>query len=84
MRQVHALLGLCERFGAGRVEALCQSALSFEVVDVTRIRKMLERAAKPVDAASTGGKVVKLAPARFARSADHFETRKAPGGKEVR
>lgn len=84
MRQVHALLGLCERFGAGRVEAICQSALTFEVVDVTRIRKMLERAAKPVDAASTGGKVVKLTPAaRFARSADQFETRKAPGGKEV-
>jgi len=84
MRQVHALLGLCDRFGVGRVEAICQSALSFEVVDVTRIRRMLERAAKPVDAASTGGKVVKLAPARFARSVDHFETRKAPTGKEVR
>jgi hypothetical protein len=84
MRQVHSLLGLCERFGAGRVEAICQSALTFEVVDVTRIRKMLERAAKPVDAAGTGGKVVKLMPAaRFARSADQFETRKAPGGKEV-
>jgi len=77
MRQVYALLRLCEKFGGGRVEAVCQSALSFDVVDVTRITRMLKTAGKPQ---STSGdrKVVQLTLPRFARSGEHFQTR--PGG----
>jgi hypothetical protein len=76
MRQGYALLRLCEKFGDGRVEAVCQSALSFDVVDVVRITKMLKRAASPTAAgARDDGKVVQLSLPRFARPQKHFETR---------
>ena len=32
MRAAYALLRLCDKFGEGRVEAVCQSALAFDVV----------------------------------------------------
>jgi hypothetical protein len=76
MRAAYALLSLCEKYGDGRVEAVCQSALSFDVVDVRRIGRMLKLAiARP---ATNGGKVVPLplpAP-RFARDEQHFRTRR--------
>lgn len=78
MREAHALLRLCDRHGDGRVEAICQSALAFDVVDVTRLRRMLEGAITPgapgAPQAATG-KVVPLPPPRFARATTHFETR---------
>jgi transposase len=75
MRQAYALLRLCEKYGDGRVEAVCQSALAFDVVDVVRITGMLKRATKPASPTRTDGKVVQLAPPRFARPEQHFETR---------
>jgi hypothetical protein len=81
MRGAYALLSLCDKYGDGRVEAVCQSALSFDVVDVRRIGRMLKLAiARP---ASSGDNVVQLpllAP-RFARDEQHFRTRKG-GDKE--
>lgn len=74
MRAAYALLALCDKYSDGRVEAVCQSALSFDVVDVRRIGRMLKLAiSRPT---TTGGKVVKLplpAP-RFARDEEHFRT----------
>jgi dissimilatory sulfite reductase (desulfoviridin) alpha/beta subunit len=77
MRQAYALLSLCDRFGAGRVEAACQSALAFDVVDVKRIKRMLATAARPPAATGDSGKVVQLPlpMPRFARDAEHFATR---------
>jgi transposase len=75
MRQAYALLRLCEKYGDGRVEAVCQSALAFDVVDVVRITGMLKRATKPASPAQVGSKVVQLALPRFARPEQHFETR---------
>lgn len=75
MREVHALLRLCDRHGDGRVEALCQSALAFDVVDVRRIERMLKEAIKPGTPETGSGKVVGLPTPRFARSTEHFETR---------
>lgn len=75
MREVHALLRLCERHGDGRVEAICQSALAFDVVDVRRIERMLTEAIKPGTPEVASGKVVPLPTPRFARAAEHFETR---------
>jgi transposase len=74
MRQGYALLRLCEKYGDGRVEAVCQSALSFDVVDVVRITKMLKRAAAPASR-NDSNKVVQLPLPRFARPQKHFETR---------
>jgi len=86
MRQAYALLGLCDKYGAGRVEALCQSALAFDVIDVSRLQKMLKSAARPApkDAAGGEAKVVALplpAP-RFARPEEQFRTRQGSSGEE--
>jgi transposase len=82
MRQAYALLRLCEKYGAGRVEAVCQSALAFDVVDVRRIGRMLQNAAKPGTPEPSGKKIVQLPLPRFARSQEHFVTRNPSGGKE--
>lgn len=75
MRQAYALLRLAEKFGAGRLEAVCQSALAFDVVDVTRVTRMLKSAAKTPATPSTGSKLVQLPLPRFARTEEHFATR---------
>jgi hypothetical protein len=75
MRQVYALVSLCEKYGDGRVEAICQSALAFDVVSVTRVAKMVKKAAKPSRPEDDGRKVVQLPLPRFVRPADHFGTR---------
>lgn len=74
MRQGYALVRLCDKYGDGRVEAVCQSALAFDVLDVTRIARMVESAAKPTTPPTAGAKIVALAPPRFARSREHFAT----------
>lgn len=80
MRQGYALLRLCDKYSTGRVEAICQSALAFDVVDVVRITCMLKLATRPASPgtpASADGKLVQLALPRFARPDVHFETRPA-------
>ena len=73
MRQVYRLLGLVRRYGPARVEAACTKALELDVVDVSLITRMLERAleqAQP-DMPAASAAVV---PLRFARSQDHFRS----------
>lgn len=75
MRQAYALVRLCDTYGNGRVEAVCQSALAFDVVDVTRIGRMLKSAVAPGSPkADGGGKVVAITTPKFARAAEHFQT----------
>jgi hypothetical protein len=75
MRLVYPLLRLCKKFGNGRVEALCQSALAFDVVDVRCIERMLAEAKQPTLPASRERTVVPLPTPRFARTTEHFATR---------
>jgi hypothetical protein len=83
MRQGYGLLRLCDRYSAARVDALCARALAFDVVDVSRIERMLKAAQKTEDDASTSGKVVRLPEGRFARDVSSFATvRRDPSGKE--
>jgi len=82
MRQAYALLGLCQKYGDGRVEAICQSALAFDLVNVTRIAGMLKSAAKLTSPDETQGKVVQLTLPRFARPVGHFETLSRSSRKE--
>lgn len=42
MRRVYALLGLVRRFGAARVTEVCTIALGADMLDVHRLRRMLE------------------------------------------
>jgi len=82
MRQAYHLLRLCERFGRARVDEACRRALAFDVLDVTRIDRMLRTAQKHEDQAVERGKLVQLdLVPRFARPADAFAT-KPSGGEE--
>jgi hypothetical protein len=73
MRQVYRLLGLVKRYGAAPTDTACGRALELDVVSVTKIAAMLEKAtentpAEPPRAASG------LAPARFARDPREYRT----------
>lgn len=83
MRQAYALISLCDKYGEGRVEAICQSALAFDVVNVARVAKMLKAAAKPARP-EIDSRVVQLPLPRFVRPVEHFETRSNSSTKEVK
>ena len=82
MRQVYRLLGLVRRYGPGPVDTACQRALDLDVVNVTKIASMLEKATEntplpPRPAAA--------ATARFARDPAEYrpvQLTLIPGGKE--
>lgn len=82
MRQAYALLSLCTKFGSGRVEAICQTALAFDIVDVPRIAKMLRKAVPP-QRDEQRGKLVHLSPPKFMRPTDQFETRSKSRGEDA-
>jgi len=71
MRQVYRLLGLVKRYGATPVDTACGRALELDVVSVSKIAAMLQKATEntPAEAprAATG-----LAPARFARDPGEY------------
>jgi len=68
MRRVYALLGLTRRYGAARVNEACVTALAADMLDVTRLKRMLERAPAPTDAPPA--RVIPLA--RFLRPASQY------------
>jgi transposase len=69
MRRVYALLGLVKRHGAERVEAACVTALAADMLDVHRLKRMLELAAMPATPAVTA-RVIPLA--RYLRPAQQY------------
>jgi transposase len=83
MRQVYRLLGLVRRYGPGPVDTACQRALDLDVVNVTKIASMLEKATentppppRPAAAAAT----------RFARDPAEYrpvQLTLIPGGQEA-
>src|SRR5215472_13689577 len=73
MRQVYRLLGLVRRYGAGPVETACARALEFDVVNVTKIASMLEKATE--NAAPPPRPAAAAATARFARDPAEYRTR---------
>jgi hypothetical protein len=87
MRQVYRLLGLARRYGPEPVNTACGRALELDVISVTKIASMLEKAAentptplpRPVAAGAT----------RFARDPAEFNPQRPAltlinGGKEMR
>ena len=42
MRRVYALLGLCKRYGDGRVNEACARALAAGMTDIHRLERMLK------------------------------------------
>jgi len=75
MRQVYRLLGLVKRFGAERVEQACRKTLELEVVDVTRVVRILERALE-TDRHGRGREPAVILPLRFARDPREFTVTK--------
>src|SRR5690348_5177328 len=83
MRQVCRLICLVRRYGPGPVDTACQRALDLDVINVTKIASMLEKATentprppRPATAATT----------RFARDPAeyrHVQLTLIPGGKEA-
>jgi hypothetical protein len=83
MRQVYRLLGLVRRYGPGPVDAACQRALDLDVVNVTKITSMLERATENTPAPP---RPAVSATARFARDPAEYrpvQLTLIPGGKET-
>jgi transposase len=69
MRRVYALLGLTRKYGAARVNDACAIALAAEMLDVHRLKRMLELGdgARP---AAAPARVIPLA--RFLRPASQY------------
>jgi transposase len=74
VRQAQALMRLCERHGAERVDAVCARAIGFDVFEVPRVERLLKLAHRSEDSGEASGKLIRL-PARFARDAALFATR---------
>jgi hypothetical protein len=70
MRTVYRLLGLVRSYGTEAVDAACARALELDVVDVTKIARMLEQAREREQPAQPA-KVVG-GPTRFVRDAAEF------------
>ncbi|MBU0753894.1 MAG: hypothetical protein KJ645_02055, partial [Planctomycetes bacterium] len=76
IRQAQQLLRLTDKYGPDRVEAACRRALAFDLIQVRRVKGMvesaLEKEADPSEAAGKGpGNLVQL-PLRFLRDAKSF------------
>jgi transposase len=71
MRQVYRLLGLAKRYGSAATDTACGKALELDVVSVTKIASMLERATE--NAPTPPPRAIQAtAPARFARDPAEF------------
>jgi hypothetical protein len=72
MRQVYALFGLVKRYGAARVEAECERALAAELLDVSRLKRMIVIASPPLPTPPTPSSRRLLPLARYLRPAAHY------------
>jgi hypothetical protein len=75
MRTVYRLLGLVRSYGAAATDAACARALELDVVDVTKVARILERAREYQPASTSAAAPVRAAGgrARFARDSDAFQ-----------
>lgn len=69
MRRAYALLGLARRYGSARVDEACAVALDADMIDVHRLRKLLEMAVQAT-APSHSARVIPLA--RYLRPAQQY------------
>jgi transposase len=68
MRRVYALLGLIKHYGPARVDSACAMALEADMVDIYRLKKLLELA--PLQGPSGPDRVIPLA--RYLRPAQQY------------
>ncbi len=73
LRQAQKLLRLAERYGSQRIDAACQRALSFDLIDVYRLERILKLALEQETLAGTQLEFPAIQQKlRFLRPADHF------------
>jgi transposase len=77
MRQVYALLGLARRYGSARLNEACRIALEADMVDVYRLRRLLEVAGSATEV--NAAKVVPIA--RYLRPASQYRLPLSPQTK---
>lgn len=75
LRQAQKLMRLSEKYGTVRVEQACGRALSFSLIDVFRLERIIKQAFGN-EAEKGGGKKGVVVPARFGRPAEYFTQNK--------
>jgi transposase len=83
MRRVYALLGLVRRYGAARVTDVCTIALAADMLDIHRLKRMLEQG---IAAAPPSPPARVMPPSRYLRPASQYQLpfRAASEGEESR
>jgi len=71
LRQAQKLLRLSEKYGTARTEQACGRALSFSLIDVFRLERIIKQALGK-EAEKGGDKRGVVVPARFGRPAEYF------------
>ena len=77
MRRVYALLHLARKYGAERIDQTCRIALDADMLDVHRLRRMLELPPLPA-AVTTSDPGTSTAAARFLRPKQQYALNFAP------
>lgn len=73
LRQAQKLLRMADRYGSHRTDAACRRALSFELIDVYRLERILELALEKEQVVDGEPQAAAAQPKlRFLRPADHF------------
>jgi hypothetical protein len=75
LRQAQKLIRLSEKYGAARTEQACSRALSFSLIDVFRLERIIKQAFGN-EAEKGGEKKGIVVPARFGRPAEYFTKKK--------
>lgn len=77
LRQGQKLLRLAERYTAARLDRACERALVVDLIDVTRVERMLKQALEqePLPGDPPPPRAVELPSARFAREGKAFDHR---------
>jgi transposase len=86
MRSVYRLLGLIRRYGPGPVDAACGQSLDLDVVAVSKIAAMLEKAREhqqPVLPAAAGSPAHNTRGGRFARDPGEYTPGSTPSSVQL-
>jgi hypothetical protein len=75
LRQAQKLLRLSEKYGTARMEQACGRALSFDLIDVFRLERIITQAFDN-EARKGGESKGVVVPARFGRPAEYFTQKK--------
>lgn len=75
LRQAQKLIRLSEKYGTARIEQACSRALSFSLIDVFRLERIIKQALGK-EAEKGGEQRGIVVPARFGRPAEYFKQNK--------